>query len=211
MSRAENLTTAYGIRTKSTKSGYMNKLYHMMETWGTLMEVGATPPVDIYPWLKHIPEKLFGSYITRARSVEAQMSALYTDMLNRVVRRRAKGPEAQLDTLMAKALDQQAKEQLTPNQLRFLGGVLLEGGSDTTSSIILSTVKALIHHPEIPHKAQAEIDAVVGHGRSPVWSDFPKLPYINMIVKEAQRWRPLTPLGFPHALSEGEPLPHPQL
>lgn len=43
----------------------------------------------------------------------------------------------------------------------------------------------------------------MGEERSPQWSDFSKLPYINMIIKESHRWRPVSPLGVPHALGEG--------
>lgn len=39
---------------------------------------------------------------------------------------------------------------------------------------------------------------------SPTWEDFPRLPYINMVVKETMRWRPVTPLAFPHALSKDD-------
>lgn len=53
-------------------------------------------------------------------------------------------------------------------------------------------------------RAQAEIDAAIDDDRSPEWSDFAKLPYINMIIKESHRWRPVSPLGVPHALGEGE-------
>jgi cytochrome P450 family 619 len=53
-------------------------------------------------------------------------------------------------------------------------------------------------------KAQAEIDAVVGEGRSPTWEDYASLPYVAATVKEAMRWRPVTPLAFPHCLAEGE-------
>lgn len=80
----------------------------------------------------------------------------------------------------------------------------MEGGSDTSSSLILAIVQALIKYPEVQRKAQEEIDAVVGSERSPQWSDLANLPYINMIIKEGHRWRPILPLGFPHALGEGE-------
>ena len=43
----------------------------------------------------------------------------------------------------------------------------------------------------------------MGEERSPEWSDFEKLPYINMIIKESHRWRPVSPLGVSHALGEG--------
>ena len=181
----------------------MRRLYHLMESWSAIMETGATPPVDIFPWIKHIPEQLLGSYVMRARSIGTQMSNLYSDVLGRVTARREKTPEAQLATFMDKVLDQQQKNELAPNQLRFIGGVLMEGGSDTSSSLILAIVQAMIHYPEVQRKAQAEIDRAVGAERSPVWADLAQLPYINMIVKEGHRWRPILPLCFPHALGEG--------
>lgn len=182
----------------------MNRLYHLMESWSAIMETGATPPVDIFPWMKHIPECFLGSYISRARSIGSQMSSLYSDVLDRVTTRREKDSSVQLSTFMDRVLDGQERNTLSLNQLKFIGGVLMEGGSDTSSSLILAIVQAMIHYPEVQRKAQTEIDQVVGAGRSPRWSDMERLPYINMIVKEGHRWRPVLPLCFPHALGEGK-------
>ena len=66
----------------------------------------------------------------------------------------------------------------------------------------LTTIKALTQKC----RAHAEIDAAIGEDRSPRWSDFSKLPYINMIIKESHRWRPVSPLGVSHALAEGKQL-----
>lgn len=100
----------------------MRRLYHLIESWSAIMETGATPPVDIFPWIKYIPEKLLGSYVTRARSIGTQMSELYSDVLGRVLLRREYTSETQLITFMDKVLDQQEKNELPPNQLRFIGG-----------------------------------------------------------------------------------------
>lgn len=54
------------------------------------------------------------------------------------------------------------------------------------------------------YRAQAEIDAVIGENRSPTWEDFDRLPYINMMIKESHRWRPVSPLGVSHAVAEGK-------
>ena len=59
-------------------------------------------------------------------------------------------------------------------------------------------------HPEIQEKARAEIDALIPPTRSPRWSDYASLPYIAACVKETMRWRPVTPLAFPHALAEDD-------
>jgi len=181
----------------------MNRLYTLMEEWSKLMETGHTPPVDIFPFLKLVPERVFGRYKTRSLDVGRQMENLYEDILSEVISRREKEGR-NVKCFMDTVLDQQEKIQLPRDQLRFIGGVLMEGGSDTSSSLILAIVQALINNPEVQRKAHTELDQVVGADRSPVWSDMVNLPYINMIVKEGHRWRPILPLCFPHALGEGK-------
>ena len=69
-------------------------------------------------------------------------------------------------------------------------------------------------HPEVQKKAQAEIDAVVGHNRLPDFHDRPSLPYINAILKESSRWNLVAPLGRPFIiittafLTSSEGVPH---
>lgn len=56
-------------------------------------------------------------------------------------------------------------------------------------------------HPEVMRKAQAELDAVVGRDRVPTFGDKDNLPYVQAIVKEVMRWRPVGPLGSDPRLS----------
>jgi hypothetical protein len=44
-----------------------------METWTDTMEPGANPPVDIFPFLKFLPEKLFAKWKTMALKAGAVM------------------------------------------------------------------------------------------------------------------------------------------
>lgn len=53
----------------------------------------------------------------------------------------------------------------------------------------------MVLHPEILKRAQDEVDAVVGRLRLPNLNDRQNLPYIDAIVKEVLRWRPVAPLG----------------
>lgn len=80
---------------------------------------------------------------------------------------------------------------------------MIEGGSDTSSSIIIAFIHAMTRWPEVMKKAQTEIDEVVGEDRTPRWEDYDNLPYVAATVKEAMRWRPVVPLAFPHSLTEG--------
>ena len=57
---------------------------------------------------------------------------------------------------------------------------------------------AMIAHPDIQKHAQDELDAVVGRSRAPTFADAPDLPFIQALVKESLRWRPVAPFGIPH-------------
>lgn len=67
---------------------------------------------------------------------------------------------------------------------RYLGGVLLSAGSDTTASYIQSFILALIVYPEMQKKAQQEMDRIVGSDRAPELADFEHLPFLQACVKE---------------------------
>lgn len=172
-----------------------------MEEWSEVMETGATPPVDIFPFFKWIPQRFFNNWITRSRRVGIAMDKLYGRLVSHVIQRRLKtgSQKSFLDDI----LDQQEKLHLNRNELNFLCGTLIEGGSDTSSSMILAFIHAMIKYPHVQTKAQQEIDSAVGEDRSPLWSDYVKLPYVSQVVKETMRWRPVTPLAFPHASSAG--------
>lgn len=191
----------FGIRSSTVKAPHFTALYELLEEWSKVMEPGATPPVDIFPFLNYLPERLFNNWRTRCSNVGRAMDKLYGGMVTRVKARRLRSGSR--DSFLDNVLDQQDKLQLSRNELNFLCGVLMEGGSDTSSSIILAFIHAMLKYPDVQKEAQMEIDGVVGEERSPVWADFGKLPYVNMIVKETMRWRPVTPLAFPHATSEG--------
>ncbi|KIX02156.1 uncharacterized protein Z518_08095 [Rhinocladiella mackenziei CBS 650.93] len=196
------MSILFGARTPSYTTPHMTRLYELLENWSEVMEIGATPPVDFFPFLKWVPERFLGHWVSRATKVKREMDSLYGDVVRSVIKRREeKGSKG---SFMDKVLDKQGKLNLSPHQLYFLGGVAMEGGSDTSSSCILSFLKAMTCYPEVQKRAQAEIDAVMDQYRSPQWSDYSKLPYVSQVVKEAMRWRPVGPLGFPHALTEGK-------
>jgi cytochrome P450 len=69
-----------------------------------------------------------------------------------------------------------------------------------TFSTLLVFFLAMVLHPEVQAKAQAEIDRVVGKDRLPDFDDRPALPYLEAIMRETLRWYPVVPLG-PYSVS----------
>lgn len=191
----------FGTRTPNRDTAHMTRLYGLLHRFQKVMELGATPPVDFFPFLKWVPERFLGNWATRATKVGREMDSLYGDVLQAsVIRREQIGSNG---SVMDKVLDGQDKLNLTQHELDFLGGVAMEGGSETTSAALLSFIKAMVCFPEAQKKAQAELDAVIGEDASPRWSDREKLPVVLRLVKETMRWRPIAGTNVPHALTEG--------
>ena len=57
----------------------------------------------------------------------------------------------------------------------------------------------MAQHPDVQKKAQAELDAVVGSGRMPDFSDSESLVYVNAVIKETLRWHTVVPLCVAHS------------
>ena len=144
---AANTLVVFGIRTKTINSEYMNRLYALMEKWSLILELGATPQVDSFPLLKWIPQRFLGNWRSRAEEVGGLMTSLYSEVLGDVEKRREKGINR--DSFMDRVLNEQDKTQLSRNELYFLGGVLMEGGSDTSSSLILAILLAMMAYPHV--------------------------------------------------------------
>lgn len=100
----------------------------------------------------------------------------------------------------------QEELNLMRNWIDFWGGVLMEGGFNTSPTMPLVFIQAMIKWKNIQKRAEAEKDSVISENGSPQWSEYSRLLFKCMIIKVVMRWRPLTLLSFPHCLAEGKPI-----
>lgn len=140
----------FGIRSKSVHDEYMKKLFHLLGKWSLVLELGATPPVDDFALLRILPERIVGYWRTPAIEVQNLMTSLYKTVLDQVRERRVRGIKR--TSFMDGILDGMEKMPMTEGELQFLGGVLMEGGSDTSSSLILTIIQALTKFPRVQAK-----------------------------------------------------------
>lgn len=156
------------------------------------MEPGAAPPVDVFTFLQYVPASL-AFWKRRAIDAGKTMDATWAKSRRLVEERRARGEKRAC--IMDNLLDEYEKKGWPPSisQHSFtnLLGEIVEGGADTTAAQLLTLILAFALHPEVQTKARAEIDAACGTDRSPRWDDFAAIPYVNCIVKEGMRWRPV--------------------
>lgn len=172
-----------------------------MTDLSALCEIGATPPVDFLPVLKYLPERLWGNWKRRARLLRETIFDIYTPLIDRVIERRAMGRK--LNSFLDGVLDQQDELRLRRDEVDIMCGDLLEGGTDTMATLILTLCQAMALHPHTQEEVHAHIDSVTDDSKMPSWTDYERLPYVAMVIKELQRWRPPAPAGFPHALDKG--------
>ncbi|PTD02296.1 Cytochrome P450 monooxygenase yanC [Fusarium culmorum] len=188
------MSTTYGIRTPSHDTPHLTAITKITAQATSLIAPGRLPPVDVFPFLKLVPERFLGNWVTLCTDLGKASDNLYMSILESVIeRRKTKAPR---DTFADRCLDNKEYE-FSLHELMYLTGAVLDAGTDTTSSVLITLIQMLCAYPDCLKRAHAEIDMVVGDERTPVWDDFAKLPYINQLMKETQRIRPATPISFP--------------
>lgn len=71
-------------------------------------------------------------------------------------------------------------------------------GVETTSTTLLWILAYLLHHPEVQERVHTELDRAVGSERAVSVSDRSRLPYLDCVINEGMRIRPVSPVLIPH-------------
>ncbi|KAI1362870.1 cytochrome P450 [Xylaria arbuscula] len=200
MSNSIIMTLVFGIRTPRSDTPHYRELRKIMTELAGLGDVGATPPVDLLPILKYLPDCFWGNWKSRAGQLRKAMLDLYHPLVGSVIDRRRQLTVSR-NSFLDQVLDQQETLNFTRNEIDVMCGNLIEGGTDTVSTALLAFFQAMVTHPEVQKEAQDQIDSVVKNTRQPSWNDYERLPYIVAIIKEVLRWRPPTSIAFPYASS----------
>ncbi|KAI7546366.1 putative cytochrome P450 [Hortaea werneckii] len=161
--------------------------------------------VDIFPFLEYLPEFL-APFKRTAREWRATLMEVVNEPY--AFSKRNLTQETVRDSFVARAVEQAKKEtSLGPEEqdhaIKWTAASLYTGGADTSVSTLEAFFLAMSLYPFVQRKAQAELDTVLGSQptKLPTTADRPRLPYLNALVEEAQRWHPITPMGLPHTTS----------
>ncbi|KAF7369235.1 putative cytochrome P450 [Mycena venus] len=195
------LSVLYGKRSPRFETPETVTFYKVEHEWTTLLEPGATPPMDYFPFLKYVPER-WAKWKQVAKFVRKLQRDMYFRLLDESQERLRRG--AGNGSYVEELIERQDELKLDREMLGYLGGVLIETGSETTTSYLQSFVLALVAYPEAQKKAQEEIDRVVGEHRMPTLDDLEHMPYIRAVILETHRFRPMTPFGIPHYTTAAE-------
>lgn len=180
------LTSVFGARGRDfDDGGRLRQFFACQDEWAGMLDAGAVPPLDLFPWLRHVPDSLtpWRGWKARAAALKKRQNGLYHDLLEEARTRIAQGKG--LDSFMAGLLLDQEKSGYSDIQLEYLGGFLMEGGSDTMAMAFEVFILAMAAHPEAQKRAQEEVDRVFGEeGVGAVLARDMDLPYLKACFNE---------------------------
>ncbi|KAF9022861.1 cytochrome P450 [Hymenopellis radicata] len=196
------LKIVYGYETRRKDDEFVRLADKAMRGVTQAM-VQGTYAVDYLPILKFIPSWLPFSSNKHAKVVEKDGDRLlnvpFNMTLDSEVTRSSDSSfvSEHMEKLKSKG-DDIDREYMT-TVIKQSAALAFLAGADTTVSLVCSAILALVLNPKVQEKAQAELDAIVGRTRLPDFGDKPNLPFVQAIVLEALRWRPVTPTAVAHA------------
>ncbi|KAF8872233.1 cytochrome P450 [Infundibulicybe gibba] len=200
---ASIMDIAYGIKVEDTNDPYITIAE---EGLAGLAEAGVpgTFLVDLIPMLNYVPAWMPGAGFRRKAAYWKSVNRQLTDKPWEAVREnmRRGGAPVSLAATFIDSLPNDERRAEEEEVAKATAAVGLTRQVAQTVSSIQTFFLAMTMHPDIQRKAQAEIDAVIGSGRLPEFTDRESLPYVNALIKETMRWKSVFPLAIAHASTE---------
>ncbi|CEL57076.1 O-methylsterigmatocystin oxidoreductase OS=Aspergillus flavus (strain ATCC 200026 / FGSC A1120 / NRRL 3357 / JCM 12722 / SRRC 167) GN=ordA PE=2 SV=1 [Rhizoctonia solani AG-1 IB] len=165
--------------------------------------------VNVFPWLEYIPSWFPGAgWKRKAMAWNKAQEDLINVPFEWTRQQMANGtaqPSA-ISSILTEVANVQSDGDRAEEEdrIKWAIGSLYAGAIETTTATILIFILAMVHYPDIQAKIQQEVDTVVGDQRLPEIEDQDNLPYIGRVIKEVSRWRPVAPLGVPHACAKDD-------
>ncbi|KAG7405565.1 Fumitremorgin C synthase [Fusarium oxysporum f. sp. rapae] len=184
------LALHYGVRVLTIDE----PLYHRVrETQAKVTSYASTPGLpDIFPFLANLPTAI-SPWRKAADKLFNEQKDLNLHLLNLGDDSPGWNATKQARSLAAKY----AKEPIPEIDLAFTLATSVQGGIETSTRTMLWLFIAAKANKDFMKRAHAVLDAVVGRDRLPRFSDRSSLSYIDAIISELLRWRPISPGGVP--------------
>ncbi|KAJ8519672.1 hypothetical protein ONZ45_g3424 [Pleurotus djamor] len=147
---------------------------------------------DLLPFMKHFPSWM--PFRKEALIAKELIEQFVTMPYEHVKQQMSDGsaPPSLMRTLL----------QMEPNgipdfehAIKWTTGSMFGAAGDSTHATLLIFVLAMALNPDAQARARKEIDEVIGTQNFPTIADKARLPYVNAVIKETMRWRPVAPFA----------------
>ncbi|KAJ7270424.1 cytochrome P450 [Mycena rebaudengoi] len=196
------MSMAYGIEVLPENDPYIASAEKGINAVASSGNSGAHL-VESLPFLRYLPEFSPGAGFKRQAKEWYQTVSVMHEIPFQYVKDSVAAGTAR-SSIAARALEKLADSKDSVDKEQVLKHILgtCYAGVDTTVSALHTFILAMTLYPDIQRRAQEAIDKVVDAERLPAFSD--NIPYVDAIVREVLRWRPVTPLGIAHAVTQDD-------
>ncbi|KAI0056348.1 cytochrome P450 [Artomyces pyxidatus] len=201
-----NLNVVYGLEVTRTDDPYLMKVEGATDLLANEVTAGGGLwLVDIFPFLKHLPDWFPGAGFKRKAAVWKKDIVDSVDYPYDAVKANVRAGTA-VPSFCSTLLQQPSLTELDEFDVKWTANSMYAASMDTTITLTQHFLLAMLAYPQHLARAQAELDAVLGPGpgRLPRFEDRPALPFIDAIFAECMRWGVPVPLGLPHRLMEDD-------
>ncbi|KAF8838804.1 cytochrome P450 [Paxillus ammoniavirescens] len=200
------MAVVYGYETEPKDDRLVHVMQRLLTTTTRVMTPEREAIASVIPFIMHVPTWMPGSRFRR----EAHQCREYAKETLKVpfeytVNAMASGnaPHSMVEDLLRSYAGQDNYDDVQ-EVIKAVATTAFAAAFGTTEGTVACFVLAMVLNPDVQRRAQAEIDTVVDMDRLPDFGDRPSLPYIDAVVREVMRWRPVTPLSLPHATSQSD-------
>ncbi|KAL6659451.1 hypothetical protein ACP70R_003491 [Stipagrostis hirtigluma subsp. patula] len=197
LSSFANDIVCHAVSGKFFREEGRNKLFQELVESNTSL-LGGFNLVDYFPiFAKH--DAVRRMLCTKAQKV----NKIWDDLLNKLIDDHASKPELLRDGEEGDFIDVllsiQHEYKLTRDHIKAQLVVMLQAGTDTSSTVLEYAIVELMRHPHLMTKLQAEVRMAIPKGKEMVTEDdLSHMAYLKAVIKETLRLRGPAPLLIPH-------------
>ncbi|KAJ7460726.1 cytochrome P450 [Mycena latifolia] len=159
--------------------------------------------VDVFPFLRYVPQGFPGtSWKKKAAHYHKTLQSMLDTPFDWVKKQMATGTS--ISCFVSDLLDSTKYTSEEEHVIKWAAAGIYSGGAETTAAVIETFFLAMVLQPEAQHKAQTELDAVLGRCTVPHLSDRSRLPYTEALISEIFRTYSMGPIGLPHVAAEDD-------
>jgi cytochrome P450 len=184
------LALHYGLRIQDFSDPI---LHEIIDTQTKVTYLAANPGLpDMMPFLRHLP-RFLSPWQRYADELFAEQANLYGRLFEHG--KSCPGWNATKQALIT--AEKHAPKGVPDIDLAFTLATSIQGGMETSPRQVLWLFVAALQNPGFLARAHEILDTVVGRDRLPRFSDRTELVYIDAVIHELFRWRPISPGSIP--------------
>ncbi|CAI5780753.1 cytochrome P450 2G1-like [Podarcis lilfordi] len=166
--------------------------------------VGSLPPSQLYNIFPEIMEKIPGSHHAGSKCSQGILRFIEERIKMQQASLDPSDPHNYIDCFLVK-MDQEKNNpasEFCMENLVMATFNLFFAGTETIGTTLRYGFLTMLKYPQIQEKLHEEIDRVIGRDRMPATEDRNKMPYMEAVLHEIQRFSDILPMSLPHAATK---------